>query len=66
MVTKQGDAGTMAGLGDGWSGTAADGLRIRRLEKQRETDRKRTEELKAKMAEGHGGLLQFGAGTSEV
>lgn len=56
----------MAGLGDGYVGSSQDSLRIRRLEKQRETDRKRTEDLKRKMMGGQAGLLQFGSGTSEV
>eukprot|EP00271_Cylindrocystis_brebissonii_P001705 TRINITY_DN1198_c1_g3_i1.p1 TRINITY_DN1198_c1_g3~~TRINITY_DN1198_c1_g3_i1.p1 ORF type:complete len:369 (+),score=122.62 TRINITY_DN1198_c1_g3_i1:257-1363(+) len=56
----------MAGLGDGYVGSSQDSLRIRRLEKQRETDRKRTEDLKRKMMGGQAGLLQFGQGTSEV
>lgn len=56
----------MSGMGDGYVGTAQDAARIRRLEKQREAERKRIEDLKKKSAEGQGGLLQFGSGTSEV
>lgn len=56
----------MAGMGDGYVGTAQDALRIRRLEKQRETDRKKTEDLKRKIASGQKGLLQFGSSASEV
>jgi len=56
----------MSGMGDGYVGTAQDAARIRRLEKQREAERKRIQELKKKSAEGPGGLLQFGSGTSEV
>jgi hypothetical protein len=52
-------------MGDGYVGTAQDAARIRRLEKQREAERKRIQDLK-KSAEGQGGLLQFGSGTSEV
>lgn len=53
-------------MGDGYVGTAQDAARIRRLEKQREAERKRIEDLKKKSAEGQGGLLQFGSGTSEL
>ena len=56
----------MAGMGDGYVGTAQDAARIRRLEKQREVDRKKIEELKNKSSGGQTGLLQFGSGTSEV
>lgn len=56
----------MSGMGDGYVGTAQDAARIRRLEKQREAERKRIEDLKKKSAEGQGGLLQFGSGTSEL
>lgn len=56
----------MSGMGDGYVGTAQDAARIRRLEKQREAERKRIQDLKKKSAEGQGGLLQFGSGTSEV
>ncbi|KAJ7545046.1 hypothetical protein O6H91_09G104200 [Diphasiastrum complanatum] len=56
----------MSGMGDGYVGTAQDAARIRRLEKQRETERKRIQDLKKKSAEGQGGLLQFGSGTSEL
>eukprot|EP00246_Nothoceros_aenigmaticus_P006463 TRINITY_DN1935_c0_g1_i1.p1 TRINITY_DN1935_c0_g1~~TRINITY_DN1935_c0_g1_i1.p1 ORF type:complete len:176 (+),score=48.08 TRINITY_DN1935_c0_g1_i1:82-609(+) len=56
----------MSGMGDGYVGTAQDAARIRRLEKQRELERKRIQDLKKKSAEGQGGLLQFGSGTSEL
>lgn len=56
----------MSGMGDGYVGTAQDAARIRRLEKQRELERKRIQDLKKKSAEGQSGLLQFGSGTSEV
>ncbi|CAN0910121.1 Protein XAP5 CIRCADIAN TIMEKEEPER [Linum grandiflorum] len=58
----------MAGMGDGYVGTAQDAVRIRRLEKQREAERRKIEELKTKSASGNGqtGLLQFGSSTSEI
>ena len=58
----------MAGMGDGYVGTAQDAVRIRRLEKQREAERRKIEELKNKTAstQGQAGLLQFGSSTSEV
>lgn len=58
----------MAGMGDGYVGTAQDAVRIRRLEKQREVERKKIQELKNKSASsgGQSGLLQFGSSTSEV
>lgn len=56
----------MSGMGDGYVGTAQDAARIRRLEKQREAERKRIQDLKKKSVEGLGGLLQFGSGTSEL
>lgn len=56
----------MAGMGDGYVGTAQDAARIRRLEKQREVDRKKIEDLKNKSSGGQTGLLQFGSGTSEI
>lgn len=58
----------MAGMGDGYVGTAQDAVRIRRLEKQREVERRKIQELKNKSASAGGqtGLLQFGSGTSEV
>lgn len=58
----------MAGMGDGYVGTAQDAVRIRRLEKQREAERRKIQELKKKTAasEGQPGLLQFGSSTSEV
>ncbi|GAV77444.1 XAP5 domain-containing protein [Cephalotus follicularis] len=57
----------MSGMGDGYVGTAQDAVRIRRLEKQREAERRKMEELKTKSASGNGqpGLLQFGSSTSE-
>ncbi|KNA13908.1 hypothetical protein SOVF_111960 [Spinacia oleracea] len=58
----------MAGMGDGYVGSAQDAVRIRRLEKQREAERRKIEELKSKTAstQGQAGLLQFGSGTSEI
>ncbi|KAI5661529.1 hypothetical protein M9H77_20852 [Catharanthus roseus] len=58
----------MSGMGDGYVGTAQDAVRIRRLEKQREAERRKIEELKNKTASSKGqpGLLQFGSGTSEI
>ncbi|KAK9666837.1 hypothetical protein RND81_14G215000 [Saponaria officinalis] len=58
----------MAGMGDGYVGTAQDAVRIRRLQKQREAERRKIEELKTKTAavKGQAGLLQFGSGTSEI
>jgi len=58
----------MSGMGDGYVGTAQDAVRIRRLEKQREAERKRIQDLKNKSASAGGqtGLLQFGSGTSEI
>lgn len=58
----------MSGMGDGYVGTAQDAVRIRRLEKQREAERKKIQELKNKSASSKGqtGLLQFGSGTSEI
>ncbi|GAB2267946.1 hypothetical protein Dimus_002921 [Dionaea muscipula] len=58
----------MAGMGDGYVGTAQDAVRIRRLEKQREAERRKIQELKNKSAsvKGQAGLLQFGSGTSEI
>lgn len=55
-------------MGDGYVGTAQDAVRIRRLEKQREAERRKLEELKSKTAsvQGQAGLLQFGSGTSEI
>ncbi|KAI0502658.1 hypothetical protein KFK09_017614 [Dendrobium nobile] len=57
----------MSGMGDGYVGTAQDAVRIRRLEKQREAERRKIQELKNKSAStgGQTGLLQFGSGTSE-
>ena len=58
----------MSGMGDGYVGTAQDAVRIRRLEKQREAERRKIQELKTKSvsANGQPGLLQFGSSTSEV
>ncbi|KAJ6804784.1 protein XAP5 CIRCADIAN TIMEKEEPER isoform X2 [Iris pallida] len=58
----------MAGMGDGYVGTAQDAVRIRRLEKQREAERRKIQELKNKSSTGAAqtGLLQFGSGTSEI
>lgn len=58
----------MSGMGDGYVGTAQDAVRIRRLEKQREAERRKIQELKTKSAsdKGQPGLLQFGSGTSEI
>ncbi|KAL7156526.1 hypothetical protein ABFS83_02G016300 [Erythranthe nasuta] len=58
----------MAGMGDGYVGTAQDAVRIRRLEKQREAERRKIQELKNKTASSQGqpGLLQFGSSTSEI
>lgn len=56
----------MSGFGDGYVGTAQDAVKIRRLEKQREAERRRIEELKNKSADGQPGLLQFGSSTSEI
>lgn len=55
-------------MGDGYVGTAQDAVRIRRLEKQREAERRKIQELKAKTASAKGqpGLLQFGSSTSEI
>lgn len=55
-------------MGDGYVGTAQDAVRIRRLEKQREAERRKIQELKNKTAstQGQPGLLQFGSSTSEV
>ncbi|KAK1601072.1 hypothetical protein QYE76_007419 [Lolium multiflorum] len=56
----------MSGFGDGYVGTAQDAVKIRRLEKQREAERRKIEELKSKNADGQPGLLQFGSSTSEI
>lgn len=58
----------MSGMGDGYVGTAQDAVKIRRLEKQREAERRKIQELKNKTASsiGQPGLLQFGSSTSEV
>ncbi|KAG4999249.1 hypothetical protein JHK87_020321 [Glycine soja] len=58
----------MSGMGDGYVGTAQDAVRIRRLEKQREAERRKIQELKTKSASAKDqpGLLQFGSSTSEI
>ncbi|KAI4978569.1 hypothetical protein ZWY2020_015322 [Hordeum vulgare] len=56
----------MSGFGDGYVGTTQDAVKIRRLEKQREAERRKIEELKSKNADGQPGLLQFGSSTSEI
>ncbi|KAL7002591.1 hypothetical protein U1Q18_003743 [Sarracenia purpurea var. burkii] len=58
----------MSGMGDGYVGTAQDAARIRRLEKQRESERRKIQELKNKTAstQDQPGLLQFGSGASEI
>lgn len=58
----------MSGMGDGYVGSAQDGVRIRRLQKQREAERKKIQELKNKTAatQAQPGLLQFGSSTSEI
>ncbi|KAL2643466.1 hypothetical protein R1flu_011053 [Riccia fluitans] len=56
----------MAGMGDGYVGTAQDAARIRRLQKQRDQERQKILDLKKKSSEGQPGLLQFGQGTSEI
>ncbi|KAG2411063.1 Protein XAP5 CIRCADIAN [Vigna angularis] len=58
----------MSGMGDGDVGTAQDAVRIRRLEKQREAERHKIQELKTKSASAKGqlGLLQFGSSASEI
>ncbi|KAI4996297.1 hypothetical protein ZWY2020_048063 [Hordeum vulgare] len=56
----------MSGFGDGYVGTTQDVVKIRRLEKQREVERQKIEELKSKNADGQPGLLKFGSSTSEI
>ena len=58
----------MSGMGDGYVGTAQDAVRIRKLEKQREAERRKIQELKDKSASSKGqpGLLQFGKSRAEV
>ncbi|KAE9587564.1 putative XAP5 protein [Lupinus albus] len=58
----------MSGMGDGYVGTSQDAVRIRRLEKQREAERRKIQELKTKSVsdKGQPGLLQFGSSTSEI
>jgi protein FAM50 len=55
-------------MGDGYVGTAQDAVRIRRLQKQREAERKKIQELKSKSASGNdqSGLLQFGTSSCEI
>ena len=55
-------------MGDGYVGTAQDAVRIRKLEKQREAERRKIQELKDKSASSKGqpGLLQFGKSRAEV
>ncbi|KAI5004706.1 hypothetical protein ZWY2020_031949 [Hordeum vulgare] len=56
----------MSGFGDGYVGTVQDAVKIQRLEKQREAERRKIEELKSKNADGQPDLLQFGSSTSEI
>ncbi|KAJ4774859.1 Protein XAP5 CIRCADIAN TIMEKEEPER [Rhynchospora pubera] len=58
----------MSGFGDGYVGTAQDAVKIRRLQKQREAEQRKIQELKNKSASsgGNSGLLQFGSSTSEI
>ncbi|KAL4616062.1 hypothetical protein ACB092_07G171700 [Castanea dentata] len=58
----------MSGMGDGYVGTAQDAVRIRKLEKQREAERRKIQELKDKSASSKGqpGLLQFGKSRAEI
>lgn len=56
----------MSGMGDGYVGTAQDAVKIRRLQKQREAERRKIQELKSKSEKGQSGLLQFGSSTSEI
>ncbi|CAA7028321.1 unnamed protein product [Microthlaspi erraticum] len=58
----------MSGMGDGYVGTAQDAVRIRRLQKQREAERRKIQELKSKTASGQeqSGLLQFGSSSCEI
>ncbi|KAI5007984.1 hypothetical protein ZWY2020_009032 [Hordeum vulgare] len=56
----------MSGFGDGYVGTAQDAVKIRRLEKQRQAEHRKIEELNSKNADGQPGLLQFGSSTSEI
>ncbi|KAI4968185.1 hypothetical protein ZWY2020_005297 [Hordeum vulgare] len=58
--------GRMSGFGDGYVGTAQDAVKILQLEKQREAERRKIEELKSKNADRQPGLLQYGSSTSEV
>lgn len=55
-------------MGDGYVGTAQDAVRIRRLEKQREAERQKIQDLKNKTVseKTQPGLLQFGSSTSEI
>ncbi|KAE8777908.1 protein XAP5 CIRCADIAN TIMEKEEPER [Hordeum vulgare] len=63
-IGKKARGGRISGFGDGYVGTAQDAVKIRRLEKQREAERRKIEELKSKNADGQPGLLQFGSSTS--
>ena len=58
----------MSGMGDGYVGTAQDAVRIQKLEKQREAERRKIQELKDKSASSNDqpGLLQFGKSQAEV
>ncbi|CAN6900591.1 unnamed protein product [Brassica oleracea] len=58
----------MSGMGDGYVGTSQDGVRIRRLQKQREAESRKIQELKSKTASGQeqSGLLQFGSSSCEI
>ncbi|KAJ3692782.1 hypothetical protein LUZ60_011877 [Juncus effusus] len=57
----------MSGFGDGYVGTSQDSVKIRRLQKQREAEQRKIQELKTKSATGaNSGLLQFGSSTSEI
>ncbi|XP_006660891.1 protein XAP5 CIRCADIAN TIMEKEEPER [Oryza brachyantha] len=56
----------MSGFGDGYVGTGQDAVKIRRLQKQRDAELRKIEELKNKSSDGQPGLLQFGSSTSEI
>ena len=68
FVAKERERRKMSGMGDGYVGTSQDGVRIRRLQKQREAERRKIQELKSKTASGQeqSGLLQFGSSSCEV
>ncbi len=58
----------MAGMGDGYVGTAEDSARIRRMGKKREEERKKFEEerrMRQERIDG-AGLRKFGAASTEV